>query len=63
LRVSAANQFVSVVPGHGTGPWSASHLNQNRPAGGNITFLDGHGQWRNFRDMRPRYSNQSYSSA
>jgi len=58
----STNTFVHVEAGNGTGPWSTSHLSQNRPAGGNITFLDGHSQWRNFRDMKSRYWNTYYTS-
>ena len=28
-----------------------SHLNSGAPAGGNISFLDGHVEWRNYHDM------------
>jgi prepilin-type processing-associated H-X9-DG protein len=28
-----------------------AHLNNNRPAGGNVLFLDGHIQWRNYNVM------------
>lgn len=30
------------------------HLKGNRPAGGNIVFLDGHAGWRRFQEMRIR---------
>ena len=33
-----------------------SHLNGKQPAGGNIAFEDGHSEWRNFKDMQPRFS-------
>ena len=32
-----------------------SHLNGSKPAGGNIAFEDGHSEWRNFKDMLPRF--------
>jgi prepilin-type N-terminal cleavage/methylation domain len=31
-----------------------SHLEKGKAAGGNIGFLDGHGEWRKFNDMIPR---------
>src|SRR2546430_12015816 len=31
-----------------------SHLEENRPAGGNLLFLDGHVIWRNFNQMTNR---------
>lgn len=37
-------------------PDQTSHLrNDNEPLGGNIGFLDGHIDWRHFRDMEERY--------
>ena len=33
-----------------------SHLDQNRPAGGNILFLDGHVTWRKFDNMKVRHN-------
>ena len=33
---------------------TTSHLNGNRPAGGNILFLDGHVAWRPFSQMQLR---------
>jgi prepilin-type N-terminal cleavage/methylation domain-containing protein/prepilin-type processing-associated H-X9-DG protein len=41
--------YSSVIPYHST-----SHLNRNRPAGGNFLFLDNHVSWRNFREMQIR---------
>lgn len=39
-----------IVPAHTT-----SHLEKgNRPAGGNSLYMDGHAQWRRFRDMQIR---------
>jgi len=40
-----------IVPAHTT-----SHLNGKRPAGGNVLFADNHVTWRNFREMRLRYT-------
>lgn len=31
-----------------------NHLNRSRPAGGNILFLGGNVEWRNFNEMHPR---------
>jgi prepilin-type N-terminal cleavage/methylation domain-containing protein/prepilin-type processing-associated H-X9-DG protein len=31
-----------------------AHLNGTYPAGGNVTMLDGHVEWRKFQDMYPR---------
>src|SRR5437762_2737797 len=33
-----------------------AHLNGNQPAGGNLAMLDGHVEWRNFKDMQVRSS-------
>lgn len=33
-----------------------SHLDGQKPAGGNIAFEDGHATWREFRDMQPRFT-------
>ena len=41
--------YSSVIAYHST-----SHMNGNRPAGGNILFLDCHVNWRNFREMQIR---------
>jgi prepilin-type processing-associated H-X9-DG protein len=47
---------------HVKGKWvdSTSHLKgffqSIRPAGGNIVFLDGHVQWRDFREMQHRFT-------
>jgi prepilin-type processing-associated H-X9-DG protein len=39
-------------------PDQSSHLkNVNEPYGGNIGFVDGHVEWRNFKDMRNRFGN------
>jgi prepilin-type processing-associated H-X9-DG protein len=49
------NRFAKIIAGNGTGPWSTSHLDGRRPAGGNLLFLDGHVQWRPFSQMVRRY--------
>lgn len=41
--------------GMGKTPTKAGHMQNNRPAGGNILFVDGHVAWRRFRDMRDSY--------
>jgi hypothetical protein len=33
-----------------------SHLKGNTPLGGNISFEDGHSEWRDFKDMQQRFS-------
>jgi prepilin-type N-terminal cleavage/methylation domain-containing protein/prepilin-type processing-associated H-X9-DG protein len=43
--------YSSVIKFHST-----SHMNNNRPAGGNILFLDSHVSWHNFREMQIRTS-------
>ena len=35
-----------------------NHMKQEKPDGGNIAFLDGHANWRNFDEMYERYSIQ-----
>ena len=35
-----------------------SHMEGEKPDGGNIGFLDGHAAWRHFADMYERYSIQ-----
>jgi prepilin-type N-terminal cleavage/methylation domain-containing protein len=41
--------------GMGTTPSRAGHMQNNRPVGGNILFVDEHVAWRRFRDMRDSY--------
>jgi len=48
------DQFVKV-----RGPigfWYTSHVDGKVAAGGNILFVDGHAQWRPFRQMKRRYT-------
>jgi len=33
----------------------SGHMERNRPAGGNVLFLDGHASWRKFRNLGPWY--------
>jgi prepilin-type N-terminal cleavage/methylation domain-containing protein/prepilin-type processing-associated H-X9-DG protein len=35
----------------------SNHLKGRRPEGGNVLFLDGHTQWRNFSEMQVRWCN------
>ena len=44
------------------GSWSrwgiydrTNHVRKDKPAGGNIAYVDGHVKWRHFQDMRIRY--------
>jgi prepilin-type N-terminal cleavage/methylation domain-containing protein len=49
------NDFMH-VPNSGMGMTDfchSGHLDKNRPAGGNILFLDAHAQWRPIREMHP----------
>jgi prepilin-type processing-associated H-X9-DG protein len=39
-----------------------NHLRNDRPQGGNVAYLDGHSDWRNFADMSPRFSPTSPTS-
>jgi prepilin-type N-terminal cleavage/methylation domain-containing protein/prepilin-type processing-associated H-X9-DG protein len=32
--------------------YNSSHMSKNRPAGGDILFMDGHVEWRRFQDMQ-----------
>lgn len=41
--------------GLGTAASKAGHMQGNRPDGGNLLFVDGHGAWRTFRDIRDCY--------
>lgn len=49
------NTFTRIVSTSGRVRYhTTSHLNGQRPAGGNILFTDGHVAWRNFREMQMR---------
>lgn len=54
--ITRTNQFAKVQPPNGTGPWNTSHLDGSRAAGGNLLFMDGHSQWRPFKQMKRRYN-------
>jgi prepilin-type processing-associated H-X9-DG protein len=41
-------------------PHLSAHLNGTIPLGGNVGMLDGHVEWRNFKDMLPRASSGVY---
>jgi prepilin-type N-terminal cleavage/methylation domain-containing protein/prepilin-type processing-associated H-X9-DG protein len=51
------NNFSAPNSGMGMGntPSKAGHMQNNRPTGGNILFVDGHASWRRFRDIRDSY--------
>ena len=55
---TASFDSVSVGGIHARCPYifdRTNHLKGNRPDGGNIMFLDGHTQWRNFSEMQLRW--------
>jgi prepilin-type N-terminal cleavage/methylation domain-containing protein/prepilin-type processing-associated H-X9-DG protein len=54
----ATNNFTQITSTSGIVPYhTTSHLvKENRPAGGNILFVDGHTTWRSFRFMQMRYT-------
>lgn len=55
---TASFDSISVGGIHGRCPYifdRTNHLKGNRPEGGNIMFLDGHTQWRNFSEMQVRW--------
>jgi prepilin-type N-terminal cleavage/methylation domain-containing protein/prepilin-type processing-associated H-X9-DG protein len=49
------------VPAQYGSAYKAPHPNKNVPAGGNILFLDGHAEWRGFKDMKPKFRAPSSS--
>jgi prepilin-type N-terminal cleavage/methylation domain-containing protein len=53
---AVGNQGGSFIHLQGGNSDRTSHLDGKLPAGGNIAFEDGHSEWRNFRDMRARFS-------
>jgi len=50
LNGLSGRKYSNISAAGGTTVRSA-HLNGNSPAGGNVTFLDGHIEWRNFPQM------------
>lgn len=50
---SIGGQFTEVFGGWSQ-PHRTSHLEGEKPAGGNILFLDNHVDWRNFKEMKIR---------
>jgi prepilin-type N-terminal cleavage/methylation domain-containing protein/prepilin-type processing-associated H-X9-DG protein len=65
-RVLAADPVIEITSG-GTTTWTeiqgsypvfhtTAHMQGRLPAGGNLTFLDGHAEWRNFQFMVQRTS-------
>ncbi|HUD45421.1 MAG TPA: prepilin-type N-terminal cleavage/methylation domain-containing protein [Candidatus Baltobacteraceae bacterium] len=68
-RVLAADPVIKITTGSTT-TWTdiegsypihhtTAHMNGAVPAGGNLTFLDGHAEWRNFRYMVQRTSKET----
>ncbi len=51
--ISQGRNFTEVWGGWNR-PHRTSHLDDYKPAGGNILFLDGHAKWRNFEEMEIR---------
>ena len=49
------------VPAQYGGAYKPAHRDGNRAAGGNLLFLDGHANWRQFSLMLPRYQAPSSS--
>jgi len=45
----------SNVPAQNGGAYKPAHRDGNKPAGGNLLFLDGHASWRQFTFMLPQY--------
>jgi prepilin-type N-terminal cleavage/methylation domain-containing protein/prepilin-type processing-associated H-X9-DG protein len=50
------------VPPEFGGAYRPPHRDGNRPAGGNLLYLDGHAGWRQFNVMLPRYQTTSSST-
>jgi prepilin-type processing-associated H-X9-DG protein len=68
-RVVAADPVIAITSGTSTN-WTdiegsypihhtTAHMNGAEPAGGNLSFLDGHAEWRNFQYMIKRTSEES----
>ncbi len=55
---AATENFYQITSTSGIVPYhTTSHLEKgNRPAGGNLLFVDGHASWRKFREMQLRYT-------
>jgi prepilin-type processing-associated H-X9-DG protein len=59
LEYSSSYYYIGIVGGYGNqtpgqGFHRSPHLQGRFPSGGNVGMLDGHVQWRRFRDMLPR---------
>lgn len=52
--ISVGRNFSDVTAGGSPVSDRTNHLDGAYPAGGNILFLDGHVEWRDFKDMRVR---------
>jgi prepilin-type processing-associated H-X9-DG protein len=53
MQFSSSYYYVG-IPGGYLKPHLSAHLSGRFPAGGNLTMLDGHVEWRKFKDMSPR---------
>jgi len=53
-REPANKNFVSIFGGYFMGHGTSHRDKIERPTGGNVLFLDGHVEWRNFPEMKPR---------
>jgi prepilin-type processing-associated H-X9-DG protein len=54
---AATENFIRITSTSGIVPYhTSSHIERNRPSGGNLLFVDGHVAWRRFREMQVRYS-------
>lgn len=51
LSIGGREGNFHAVPGGTSNPDRTNHLDENRPAGGNILFMDGHIEWRDFANM------------
>jgi prepilin-type N-terminal cleavage/methylation domain-containing protein/prepilin-type processing-associated H-X9-DG protein len=52
----------SNVPPEFGGAYRPPHRDGDRPAGGNVLYLDGHASWKRFSSMLPRYRTTSSST-
>lgn len=53
-EVDRTKNRYSGIRGGWSKPHATAHLDGRLPAGGNLLYLDGHAQWRRFKDMRIR---------
>jgi len=57
LTAPGARQYIDITGANGT-KVRAAHLDKNRPAGGNVCFLDNHVQWRKYNAMTNKITSQ-----